>query len=139
MAISRVPSKYLLVLKTFSTRLQHNNFTSSKTPWRRLARTSWRHLARYLEDVLEDEKFSRWKRLEDVLKTCLEDILKKCLEDVLKTCLEDVLKTCLEDVLKTCLEDVLKTCLEDVLKTCLEDLLKTLWRQAKYLMGIKQI
>ena len=37
------------VLKTSSTRLQRNNFTSSKTFWR---------------------------RLEDVLKTCLEDVLK---------------------------------------------------------------
>ena len=54
------------VLKTSSTHLQRNNFTSSKTFWR---------------------------RLEDVLKTCLEDVLKTCLEDVLKTYLEDVFKT----------------------------------------------
>ena len=46
-----------------------------------------------LEDVLEDQKLLRWRRLEDVLKTCIEDVLKVCLEDVLKTCLEDVLKT----------------------------------------------
>ena len=76
-----LPSKHLLVFKTSSTRLQRNNFTSSKTSWRRL------------EDVLEDEKLLRWRRLEDVLKTCLEDVLKTCLEDVLKTYLEDVLKT----------------------------------------------
>ena len=57
-------SKYLLFLKTSSPRLQCNNFTSSKTFWRRL------------EDVLEDEKLLRWRRLEDVLKTCLEDLLK---------------------------------------------------------------
>ena len=75
-----LPSKHLLVLKTSSTRLQRNNFTSSKTFWRRL------------EDVLEDEKLLRWRRLENVLKTCLEDVLKTCLEDALKTCLEDVLK-----------------------------------------------
>ena len=37
-----------------SIRLQRNNFSSSKT--------SWRHL----EDVLEDEKLLRWKRLQDV-------------------------------------------------------------------------
>ena len=80
----KCPSKHLLVLKTSSTRLQRNNFTSSKT--------SWRHLARRLEDVLEDEKLLRWRRLEDVLKTCLEDVLKTCLEDVLKKCLEDLLK-----------------------------------------------
>ena len=87
--VNTPPSKHLLVLKTSSrhvlkttsTRLQCNNFTSSKTSWRRL------------EDVLEDEKLLRWRRLQDVLKTCLEDVLKTCLEDVLKTYLEDVFKT----------------------------------------------
>ena len=68
------------VLKTSSTRLQRNNFASSKTSWRRL------------EDLLEDVKLLRWRHLEDVLKACLED-LKTCLEDVLKTCLEDILET----------------------------------------------
>ena len=67
------------VLKTPLTSLQRNNFTPSKTAWRRL------------EDVLEEVKFLRWRRLEDVLKTCLEGVLKACFEDVLKTCLEDVL------------------------------------------------
>ena len=110
--LNNEPSKHLLVFKMSSTRLQRNNFSSSKTSWRRLANTSWRHLARRLEDVLEDKKLLRWRRLEDVLKTCLEDVLK------------------------TCLEDVLKTCLEDVLKTCLEDVLKTSWRQTKCLLGI---
>ena len=57
-------------------RLQRNNFTSSKTFWRRL------------EDAL--------KTFQDVLKTCLEDVLKTCLEDVLKTCLEDALKDFME-------------------------------------------
>ena len=102
--IKALPSKYLLVLKTSSTSLQRNNFTSSKTSWRRL------------EDVLEDEKLLRWRRLQDVL----EDEKLLCwrrLEDVLKTCLKDVLKACLEDVLNTCLEVVLKTYFEDVLKT----------------------
>ena len=42
-------------------------------------------------NVLEDEKLLRWRRLEDVLKTCFEDVLKIYLEDVLKTYLEDVL------------------------------------------------
>ena len=69
------------VLKTSSARLQGNNFSSSKTSWRRLANTSWRRL----EDVLEDEKLLRWRHLEDILKTCLEDVLKTGLEDVLKT------------------------------------------------------
>ena len=88
-----IPSKHLLVLKmssrhvlkTYSTRLQRNNFTYSKM--------SWKHLVRRLQDVLEDKKFSCWRRLQDVLKTCLEDVLKTCLEDLLKTCLEDFLKT----------------------------------------------
>ena len=67
---SKYPGKHLLVLKTSSTRLQRNNFTSCKTSWRRLGRrktvtlkTSWRH----------------------VLKTYLEGVLKTCPEDVLKT------------------------------------------------------
>ena len=64
-------------MKTSSTRLQRNNYLSSKT--------SWRHLARRLEGVLGDEKLLRWRRLEDVLKTCLDDILKTCLEEVFKT------------------------------------------------------
>ena len=29
-----------------------------------------------LQDVLEDVKLLRWRRVEDVLKTCLEDVLK---------------------------------------------------------------
>ena len=82
-------------------RLQRNNFSSSKTSSRHLARCLQHVFARRLEDVLEDEKLWHWRRIEDVLKTCLEDLLRKCLEDFLKTCLEDVLKTCLEDVCKT--------------------------------------
>ena len=67
----------MLVLKTSSTRLQRNNFTSSKT--------SWRYLEDTLQDVLEDEKMLCWRRHQYVLKTYLEDVLKACLEDVLKT------------------------------------------------------
>ena len=48
------------VFKTSSRRLQRNNFSSSKTSSRRL----------------ENEKLFRWRRTEDVFKTCLEDILK---------------------------------------------------------------
>ena len=78
------PSKHWLAfktssrhfLKTSSTRLQRNNFSSSKTSCKYVLKTSWRHLARRLEDVLEDEKLLRWRRLEDVLKTCLEDVLE---------------------------------------------------------------
>ena len=65
------------VLKTSSTSLQRNNFTSSKT--------SWRRLEDILQLVVENEKLLRWRRLEDVLKTCLIDVLKTYLEDVLKT------------------------------------------------------
>ena len=61
-----IPSKHLLVLKTSSTRLQRNDFTSSKTSWRRLEgilqdvlKTSWRHVLRRLEDV-------SWRSLEDI-------------------------------------------------------------------------
>ena len=44
----KYPSKHLLVLKKSSTRLQRNNFTSSKT--------SCRRLEDILQDFLEDEK-----------------------------------------------------------------------------------
>ena len=53
------PSKHLLVLKTSSTRLQRNNFTSSKTFWRRL------------KDVLKTFSRPLAKRLQDVFKTSL--------------------------------------------------------------------
>ena len=56
------------VFNISSRRLQHKNFFSSKTPWRRLARC--------LQDVLEDEKLLRRRRVEDVFRTCLEDALK---------------------------------------------------------------
>ena len=67
------PSKHLLVLKTFSKRLQRNNFSSFKTSWRRF------------ESVLEDEKLLRSRHLQDVFKTCLQDVFKTCLQDVFKT------------------------------------------------------
>ena len=41
-------------------------FLCSKLSWRRLVNTSWRHLARLLEDVLQGEKLLRWRRLEDM-------------------------------------------------------------------------
>ena len=44
------PSKHLLVLRTSSTRLQRNNFTSSKASWRRL------------EDVLKTSCKTSWRR-----------------------------------------------------------------------------
>ena len=33
-------------------------------------------LPRRLQDVLEDEKLLRWRRVEDVCKTCLENVFK---------------------------------------------------------------
>ena len=57
------------VLKTSSTRLQRNNFTFSKTSWRRkivTLKTSWRRL----EDM-------SWRRLEDMSWRCLEDVLER--------------------------------------------------------------
>ena len=77
----------------------------SKMSCRDVLRTSWGHHAKRLEnvyeDVLEDENFLCWRRLQDILKTCLEDVLKRCLKDVLETYLEGVLKASLYHVLKT--------------------------------------
>ena len=39
-------------------------------------------LPRRLQDVLEDVKLLRWRRVEDVFKTCLQDVFKTCLQDV---------------------------------------------------------
>ena len=52
-----------------------------------------RHLVRRMEDVLEDKKLLRWRRLEDVLKTCLRHVLKTSWRHVLKTSWIHVLKT----------------------------------------------
>ena len=89
------PSKHLLVMKTSSTRLQRNNFTSSKTSWRRLAKTFWKRF----EDVLKTSCKTSWKRLQDVLKTSwktkkwyAEDILKKSWRNVLKASWRHVFK-----------------------------------------------
>ena len=49
------------IFKTSSRRLQGNSSLSSKTSWGRLARC--------LEDILEDLKLLRWRRVEDVFKT----------------------------------------------------------------------
>ena len=51
------------VFKKSWRQIQRNNFSSSKTSSRRLPRC--------LQDVLEDEKLLRWRRVEDVLETCL--------------------------------------------------------------------
>ena len=56
------------VFKKSSRRFQRNNFSSSKT--------SSRGLARCIQDVLEDEKLLRWRSVEDIFKTCLKDVFK---------------------------------------------------------------
>ena len=61
-------------LKTSSVRLQRNNFTSSKT--------SWSHLVRRLEDVLEDEKLNSSRH---VLKTSWRHVLRVSWKHALKT------------------------------------------------------
>ena len=67
-----LPSKHLFVLKMPSRCLQDMS-------WRCLQHVFSAiifRLPRRLEDILEDEKLLRWRRLQDVLKTCLEDILR---------------------------------------------------------------
>ena len=63
------------VFKTFS---RHVLKTSSrpvfKSPWRRLQRNNFSS-SRRLQDVLENKKWLRWRRIEDVFKTCLEAVL----------------------------------------------------------------
>ena len=62
-----------------SRRLQRNNFSSSETSWKCLEdvlKTSCKMSSRRLQDVLEDVKLLRWRRAEDVFKTCFEDVFK---------------------------------------------------------------
>ena len=98
-------------LKTSLTRLQRNNFSSSKTSWRRLEDV----LQIRPEDVLKDKKLLCWRTSWiDVLQTLWRHALKTSWRHVLKTCFEDmswrhVLKTCLEDMSWRRLEDVLET------------------------------
>ena len=73
------PGKHLMVIMTFWRHLQDMSwkrfqrvFCVTIFRFPRVLKTSWR----CLEDVLEDEKVLRWRRVEDVLKTCLEDVLK---------------------------------------------------------------
>ena len=77
-----------LALKTLSTHLQCNNFTSSKKSWRGL------------ENILQK---TSWKRLEDDLKTSFKTSwkTKNCqAEDVFKMSWRRVLKTSGRHVLK---------------------------------------
>ena len=76
------------VLRTSSTRLQRNNFTSSKTFWRRLGRrkiVTLKTSSRRLEDMswrrLEDMS---WRRLQHVFSVTILRLPRR-LEDVFKT------------------------------------------------------
>ena len=84
-----IPSKYFVslhsVFKTssryvFKTSSRYAFKTSSrhvfKTFSRNVFKMSSRVFARSLQDVLEDLKLLRWRRVEDVVKTCLEDVYK---------------------------------------------------------------
>ena len=109
--IKALPSKYLLVLNTSSTSLQRNNFTSSKTPWRRLenvlrtsSKTSWWRLQHVLKTSYKtsSRRLGRrkivtlktsWRRLEDMSWRRLEDMSWRCLEDMSWRRLEDIMET----------------------------------------------
>ena len=87
-----------------------------------------------------------WRRLEDVLKTCLEDVFNTSsaeqfyvFQDVLQRCFEDVLKTSWRPLatrlgrrkivtLKTSWRHVLKTSWGHVLKMSWRHVLKMSWR-----------
>ena len=75
-SLENLSSKHLLVLKTSSTRLQRNNFASSKTSWRCLAKTSWRRFEDTLQDVLKTSWKTKNCYAEDVLKTSWRHVLK---------------------------------------------------------------
>ena len=135
-----LPSKHLFVLKMPSRCLQDMS-------WRCLqhvfSATIFR-LPRRLEDILEDEKLLRWRRLEDVLKTSWRHVLKTSSTRLQRNNftssktfwrrLEDVLQRRFEDVLKT------KNCYaEDVFKTSWKHVLKTSWGHLEDIMEINKI
>ena len=68
--VLKTSSRY--VLKTYSTRLQRNNFSSPKTSWRRLGRqkiVTLKTSRRLIEDM-------PWRRPEDMSRKHLQDVLK---------------------------------------------------------------
>ena len=69
-----------------SRRLQRNNFSSSKTSWRRLVKTPWRRL----ENVLKTSRKTSWRH---VLKTSWRHVFKTSWRHTLKTPWRHVLKT----------------------------------------------
>ena len=92
-------SKNLLVLKASSKRLQRNNFTSSKTSWRHLAKTAWRRF----EDFLKTSSKKSWRplgRREIVFKSPWWNILKTSWRHVLKMSWRHALKMSWRHILK---------------------------------------
>ena len=67
------PSKHLLVLKTSSTRLQRNNFTSSKTSCKDVLKTSCKTKNYYAEDILKTSwrhvSKTSWRPLKNFMET----------------------------------------------------------------------
>ena len=61
------------------------------------------HLPRRLEDVLEDIKLLRCRRVEDVFKTCLEDVFKTSSRP-LNVCWEVVVVQAIVNVMKNSYE-----------------------------------
>ena len=57
------------ILKTSLARLQRNNFTSSKTSWRRLAKMTWRSFQDLSQDVFKTSRKTKNCYAEDVFKT----------------------------------------------------------------------
>ena len=94
------------VLMTSSTSLQRNNFTSSKTSWRHLAKMSWGRL----EDFLKASWKTKNCYAEDVLKTSWRHALKTSWRHALKTSWRHVLKMSWRYVLKRSWRHILKTC-----------------------------
>ena len=99
-----LPSKHLLVFKASWRRLQDMSWRRFQYVFsvtilclpRRLEdvlqrchedvlKTSWRHLARHLQDVLENEKLLRWWRLENMSWRLLEDMSWWCLQSDLES------------------------------------------------------
>ena len=81
--VFKTSSRY--VLKASSKRLQHNNFSSSKTSWRRLEdvlqrrlkyvlKTSWKHLGRQKIVTLK----TSWRRLQDMSSRRFQDVYWEC-------------------------------------------------------------
>ena len=106
-------------MKTSSTRLQRNNFTSSKTSSRRLGRrkiVTLKTSSRHLEDM-------SWRRLQHVFSVTILGLPRR-LEDFLQR----LLKKSWRYFLKMSWRHVLKTSWRHILKMSWRHILKTSWR-----------